>query len=268
MFWTEKTIFEMDIIDLDDVPVSSKRLTNNLQLLILFTNFTNQISSFSFHAFQEFSEKHSFIINPCGLISNLSNHKTFIITNDECVFNSALVFEFVKWIFLVVSYFIHNEYFFSEDFLLVLKVIYNHDRDFVLRSSYIKRKNFFPIWIHIQWFPNLIRMFNLFIIIHNNLYHWLKRIRSKEIVIEFTINDVKIKSGSFHDFNSINVISRLSFFQQGYFGCYFSYFLVHSFNIFRQKFNVIFTIFEGFKLILDEFFDFNFSIVIDIHINV
>jgi len=213
MFWTKETIFEMDIIDFDDVSVSTKRFTNNRQLFILFTNFTNQISSFSFHAFQEFAEKHSFIVDPSGLISNLSNHETFIITNDKSIFNSALVFEFMKWIFLIVSYFIHNEHFFSEDFLLILKVIYNHDRNFVLRSSYIERENFFPVWIHVQWFPNLICMFNLLVIVYNNLNHWLKWIWLEEIIIKFTINDVEIKSGAFHDFNSINVVSRLSFFQ-------------------------------------------------------
>ena len=203
----------MDVIYFDYVSVSSEWLTNNLQLFILFTNFVNQIGSFRFHAVQKFMEKHSLIVNPSGLVSNLSNLFIFIIANDKSVFYSSLVFKFVKWIFLIIAHLIHNEYFLSEDFLLVLEVINNHNRNFIFRSSYIEWKNFLPVWVHVQRSHDLICMFYLFIIIHYYLNHWFELIWRKEFRVELTINDVKIKSRTFHDFNTFYFITRWSFFQ-------------------------------------------------------
>jgi len=204
----------MDIINFNDVSVSSKRFTNNHQLFILFSNFANQIGSFSFHAIQEFVEKHTLIINPSGLISNLPNLNLCIITNDKSVFYSSLILKLMKRIFCIIADLIHNEYFFGEDFFVVLEVVNDHNGNFILRSSYIEGENFFPVWIHVQRSHDLICMFYLFIIIHNNLNHWLKLIRIEEIRVKLPINDVKIKSGPFHDFNSIDKESGFSFFQQ------------------------------------------------------
>ena len=120
----------------------------------------------------------------------------------------------MKRILCIIADLIHNEHFFGEDFFVVLEVVNNHNGNFILRSSYVEREDFFPVWIHVQRSHDLIRMFYLFIIIHNNLNHWLKLIWIKEIRVKLSINDVKIKSGSFHDFNSIYKETGFSFFQQ------------------------------------------------------
>ena len=119
----------------------------------------------------------------------------------------------MKRILCIIAYLIHNEHFFGEDFFVVLEVVNNHNRNFILRSSYVKREDFFPVWIHVQRPHNLICMFYLFIIIDNNLNHWLKTIWIEEIRVKLAINDVKIKSGPFHNFNSIYLKTRFSFFQ-------------------------------------------------------
>lgn len=108
-------------------------------------------------------------------------------------------------------------------------------------------------------------MLQLFIIINDYFNHGLEVVWVEELVIEFSVNYIQIKSGSFHNINAINKVSRWPLLQLIELLLDLSDFFIHGFDIFCQKFNVVFTVFESFELQIYEFLHINRSISINIH---
>ena len=114
----------------------------------------------------------------------------------------------------------------------------------------------------------MLELFVCLLFIYDNLDHWLKVCGIKKAIFEMTIDNIDVKSTSFHNWNLINEKTWFSFFKLAQLKIDFCYFLIHSFNIFGQKFDVVFTIFKSFELLINKFIFLDLFIAIFIHVMV
>jgi len=63
----------MDVVNVYDVDVCSKGLRYELELLILVPYFTDQVIPLIVHRLEEVLEEFSFVIDPCGLVLDLTD---------------------------------------------------------------------------------------------------------------------------------------------------------------------------------------------------
>jgi len=72
----------MNIVNLENISVSSKRFSNYLKFPVLLSNFFNQIIFLFLHALQKLRKEKCLVVNPGSLISDLSNLHVVLVAND------------------------------------------------------------------------------------------------------------------------------------------------------------------------------------------
>lgn len=211
------------------------------------------------------------VVDPSGLVLDLADGLTIHVADQKDILNFTLGFELVEGVIFIVTYLPDLESFFCQDFFLVLELIYYLNCYFVLWSENVESKYLSPNRDHAVWFLDHFGMLNLvlassILLIDNYFYHWLEAIGIKKLIIKLSINYVESESGALHDRNSINPEPGISLFELSKLKLNFRDFQVHALYIFCQKFNVVFTIFEGFKLQIYKFLDIDVAVLVCIHL--
>ena len=184
----------MDIVELDDVPVSAEGLTNKLHLFILLLDLINQISPLTLHSFEKLIEEFPLVVDPSGLVFYVANVVSIEVLDQKDIFYSSLSFELMHRIVWIIAYFTNEKSLFSQYFLLASELVDDLDSNLVLRLDNIKREYLLPLRIHIIWLSNNFGMLNLFHIIDNDLYHWLELISIKKLIIKLSIYNIQCQS--------------------------------------------------------------------------
>jgi hypothetical protein len=184
----------VNIVNFQNVSITSKWLTNELHLFVLLLDLIYEVRFFAFHIGKELIQETTLVVDPGGLILDLTYGVVFHVGNEQNILNSSLGLELVKRIFWVVSNLANEEPFFSKDLFLVLELIDNLDGHLISRSHYVEGENFFPNGVHVIRLSNDLGMLNLLHIVDHDLYHRLKAVSIKELVIKVTVNYVQCQS--------------------------------------------------------------------------
>ena len=101
----------MNIINFEDVDVTSEWFCNKLKLSVLVLDLIDQFLSFDFHFILNPSQEFSFVVNPAYLISNLTNGVLLVIRYKENVINPLLSSQLMKRIIKFFTNFVENKSF-------------------------------------------------------------------------------------------------------------------------------------------------------------
>ena len=184
----------MNIVDFQDISISTKWLTNELHLFVLLFDLINEVRFFAFHIGKELVQETTLIVDPSGLIFDLTNGVVFHVRNEQNILNPSLRLELVKRIFWIVSNLSNEEPFLSKDLFLVLELVDDLDCHLICRSHNVEGENLFPHGVHVIWLSNDLGMLNLLHVVDHDLNHGLEAVSIKELVVKVTVNNIQSQS--------------------------------------------------------------------------
>ena len=129
----------------------------------------------------------------------------------------------------------------------------------------VEWQNFLPDWIKVVRRSDSFGVLCLVVLIDYHFYHWAEGCRFKKVCIELPLDNVQTERASFHDRNPVYKVSALFLLNLAKFSCDFCNLVFHCFDVFAQKLDVVFTVFECFELQIDKFVNIDHSILVDVH---
>lgn len=158
----EELVFEMHVVNVDDVYVCTEGPRYQLQLLVLISYLSNEIVPLFVHGLQQILEEFSFVVDPGGLVFYLADSVALWVTYEENVLHSLLFLQLVQWISLVVADLLKDERLLSEDLFFIIVVVYDLNRELIGGLHDVEGQDFAPLRAHAVGFLDDLRVLDFF----------------------------------------------------------------------------------------------------------
>ena len=162
----------------------------------------------------------------------------------------------------------HSELLLALYHLLVVVCVHNFEADNVVRVGDVESQNLLPLRLQIVGREDGLGVLDLLgvpALVDRDLDHGDDLLLARHGHCELTLVDEEGQSGALHDLISFNVVASAPLLELRQFGLHLLDFFFHSFDVLIKELNVVFAVFERFKVEVQELFLVNFTVLIDIH---